>query len=469
MNTMVSIFRVFLISAFLLPGLSISAQVNITGNVTDAKSGLSIKDTHVFSADDLTGTHTDSTGFFSLRISGFPIIISLSHLSYHTKDILISYDPGGDYEIRLIPLIMQIDEVAITGADYRKYLTEDFFYVRDYSFTNRYIWVTGYPNKNISLPELRVMSYSGETLAKVKVGKQPELFPDAFDCVHLIESDSIFQLYYNDEIQKLYAHKKETAYKDLMSIQYIDTNKAILREAAGEENIVEYKSFNFSDSVTNVFHASFDQNLFKNAGEAKKYKHGPIPSTGGGSPMPLPIEIQLEMIKERSPIFVNKSIEELKEWIQSTTGKPPMADGSFLSTTTAFTNYALKRQIHKPIVSKLFPYDTSFVIFEDRDFLLWIYGEDLKEVACYEILLPENASDLNMIQDKTTQSLYITYGVNGLYEVAEVNPSSGEVLKIKSLKGFAFVENIQIYRGRVYFTHQSPLGRRTMNLYSTAF
>ena len=447
------------------------SQNMVTGIVRDAVTRDFLASIHVFDEENIeSGTLTNSKGKFSLEIAEFPVVLSLTAVGYHRKDLVITHYPDFALELELIPATIQIDEVAITGERYQRYLKEEAFYIKDYAFTEDFIWLTGYPQKNILRPELRVLSFSGRTLARESTGKRPELFPDALGNVHLIQDDSVFQLHYDGEIRKYYPQEKDESLENLLALQHIDSKGAVIKKTSGEANLIEYWKYVFIDSTEYLLHASYDRNLFDHSESAKSYKHGSIPSTEG-KPGPSHQFVQLQELRSSNPQLMLMSDTQIADWIQNKTGKPSTAGaGDWSSPTGKFTNYAMNRLlIYKPIISRYFILDTCNIIFEDRDYLLWVYFPNRELPEFYHLELPEEASELNMIQDKTTLNLYATYSINGLCYIAKIDPLYGEVKKTADLKGFAFVENIQVHGGRVYFTHQSPLGRRTMNLYSFIF
>ena len=451
------------------------AQNRVTGLARDAVSGVGIDNVHI-SIDSLKkGTITNVNGKFTLRIKQTPVLLTASHLGYYSQDVLIQSLRSSPITINLIPKSLPISEVHIIGGKYTQYLKNELFYVSDFEFDQDFIWLTGYPGKNILSPELRIVSIQGKTLNRSKIKSKPSLMKDAFKNVHLIHQDSTYQLFYTgDTIMKLYGNSRKgnNNYNDLLSIKLIKGDTAIAVRSNKSGTYCEFIGVVAKDSLKEIIHASYNRELFPTIEVAKEHSHGRIPDVSS-FPGPTGEWAKLMQLKDTKHEYSNLSIDEIRKE-EELNGRFHKSRGdkgrdlTFLSRLS-YTNYAQDRFFtYKPIMAQIFLLDDSFYIFEDAEQLLWEFDSEYDPTNAWKLLVPPNARNLQVTQDLTDQHIYLSYEIKGLFHVGRIDTNSGTVVGTISLKGFAFVENIQVYNQRVFFTHQSALGIRTMNLYSIA-
>jgi zona occludens toxin (predicted ATPase) len=127
----------FLVILFVLINASVlfSQQTTISGFILDERNDSCIANASVKIKDTKIAASTDSKGFFSVKVSGFPVILNISHVSYETREVTVSTVKEQYQTIRLRLKVHQIKEITITSKKAVNLLAKKFFDVSDYDFT----------------------------------------------------------------------------------------------------------------------------------------------------------------------------------------------------------------------------------------------------------------------------------------------------------------------------------------------
>ena len=466
-------YRLFMtFVAFIAISISTSkAQVSFKVKIIDAVSGEAISNAHISVNESAALAVTNKEGETSISFDNLPIVFTASHVSYHSKDILLQDIPDEELIIKLVPATRALKEVTVTGSRYQEYFKEEIFYVHDFEFDDELVWVTGYPGKNITNPQLRIVSIDGATIYSMKTSRKPSLKKDAFGNIHLITSDSLYQLFFTGEsILKLYGKKNTPEQHDLFDVKLMVGETAVQVISNSNGTFREFRGINVATKEYEVIHCSFNRELFPSIEEAQQYAPGSIPNVSA-TPGPSNEWVTLSNLQSSKPEYINLSINEIRQ-MESDKGRNHIRRSSGRVSTVqsrnSYTNYAMDRFLkYKPIVAQIFSSGKNFYIFEDAELLLWEFDNTYELTNAWRLEVSENSGDLYLTQDPVNEALYICYEVNGVYLVGLLDLDTGKIAKTITLDDFAFVSNIRVYDARIYFTHQSPLGHRTMNLYST--
>ncbi|HRR08823.1 MAG TPA: TonB-dependent receptor [Rhodothermales bacterium] len=107
--------RIGLILVCLFAGFATaSAQVNLSGQVTDADSGTPLPGVNILVLGTTGGTTTSTSGKFSLKVSKLPVTLQFRFVGYETKDVTVSDEQP--LNIRLSETVNQSDELIIVGS-----------------------------------------------------------------------------------------------------------------------------------------------------------------------------------------------------------------------------------------------------------------------------------------------------------------------------------------------------------------
>ncbi len=448
-------------------------QQRIQIKVIDAVSHETIANANIVSDFKGSGASSDQQGIAMVRVQQFPLLLTVSHISYHTKDVFLHQKPDDEVLVELIPATQQLEEVKITAEKYRQYTFELPFYVNSFTFAHSQIWVSGYPGKNILDPELRVLALSGERIAQIKTYQTPLIRKDAFGNIHVAYADSCFQLFLlGDTIVHLYGDETQNIERQVFSIRAIKGDTAILKQFNQDKTFCEFISIVKGDSLPEVIHASYNRELFPTSEAARRYRHERVMDVVA---FPGPPGEGAELIELKSkPEYRKMNLHQIRD-AEARQGRLYGAGpdrGRELTTLVRhfYTTSAVDRfLVFKPIGAQIMLLQNRFYVYEDAESLLWELDSDYELNNVWRIELVEGAGDLKLLQDEVQQTLYISYEVNGQYRVGRINTEPGKIDRTQILDGFTFINSIQVHDGKIYFIHQSAIGIRTMNLYSIDF
>lgn len=433
-NIMIRMRYSLFFGIFLLACQAILGQQVIKGLIIDEHSKEPISNAHIYEDSGRNAIISDSQGNFQIEVPDLPAFLSFSHLSYHPKAMMVQFISDKGLEVELTSKDFKINEVVVIADRVQRFLKKEEFYVREMEFGDGFLWVIGYPDKNILKPEIRVLSLGGTSLGKIKMDKSGKLFKDSFGEVHVIYNETVNQLFWNGHsIHQVNPFTKDGSEEYLFNLQASFDSLAIIKNKVGTGVYNEYIAFNFLDSSQQSFHYSFDHELFAASQMAKRHKYRSIPTI----------------------IF------------------PPFNPGpnaretlSF-DPTDGFTRHAQDRLLtYTPINSKLFKLDKELIIFEDKGPFLWKYGLDIQAREMLAIQVPDRSTKIDLLQDPVSTDLYLLFEIKGLEYISKVDTNSGALINTMQLDGFTFVDNIRVYGNRVYYLDQSKSGKQKMNLFS---
>ncbi len=93
------------------------AQKQISGKVTDGKTGEGLAAAHVIIKGTYTGTIANEDGEFSLIVKQFPTTIVARFIGFETQEITIDEQFSGSLDFVLKEAVVQMNELTVTGED----------------------------------------------------------------------------------------------------------------------------------------------------------------------------------------------------------------------------------------------------------------------------------------------------------------------------------------------------------------
>lgn len=91
----------------------------VSGYITDKESNTPIDAANIFINGSTTGTSSDKSGYYSLKINQFPAEIVVSHLGYSTISIMV-YAPTDSLNLTLHPQSVLMEEFSFSDKSHRK-------------------------------------------------------------------------------------------------------------------------------------------------------------------------------------------------------------------------------------------------------------------------------------------------------------------------------------------------------------
>ncbi|TSA33290.1 MAG: carboxypeptidase-like regulatory domain-containing protein [Porphyromonadaceae bacterium] len=407
-------------------------QRTITGTVSDAKTGQPISLVNLIADYGPVGTTTGQDGRFSLVVNRMPLTIRFSHIAYEAKTLTFNKYPEKSIQIRMEPRVESIGEVVVEGGKYIQVLKRENFYVSDYEFDQDKIWVVGYANKSILKPQLIVLDLDRRILQKQPIEGRTKLYKDAFGRVHLLDKESIVGIDYVQNQIRIGEPKMFTGWEqNLFDLQMVLGKSGIFKWVYNNGIYCEYVAIDFKDTIAEVIHKAYDRDLFPGEEPAKSFRHSSIPR-----------------------IMFPKLGADLR------------MEATF-DPSDAFTARAQEQVTYRPIITHIYRFRNSFLIFENRGCHLWKYDISFRDPADLKIVEPKNAENTDLLQDPVTGNLYLNYTINSIGYLAGVDPQTGAIQFTRKLENYIRGDNVKVYNNRAWFTHQNVNGSSLMNLYST--
>lgn len=403
-------------------------QRTINGMVTDAKTGQPVGLVNLTPDDGSLGTSTDQDGKFRIIVSHLPVSIRFSHIAYEAKILSINKYPGKPIQVQLEPRVESIREVVIEGGKYIQLLRRENFYVSDFEFDQDIIWVAGYANKSILKPKLIALDLSGSILGKQPLERMMKLYKDAFGRVYLHDKQSITELNFKDGQVSLGTPKTFTGWEqNLFDLQMVLGKSGIFKWVYNNGLFCEYARVDFRDTLVTIIHKAYDRARFAGEGPARTFRHSSIPDIPSA----------------------------------------PWGGGYDPNANVPFINRAFEQIDYRPVITHIYRFRNSFLIFEDRGCHLWKYDISFLDPADLRIAEPKNAMNTDLLQDPVTGNLFLIYMINSNGFIAGIDPVNGTIQYTMKLENFISGDLLKIYNNRAWFTHQNVSGPALMNLFST--
>jgi hypothetical protein len=173
------------------------------------------------------GSVTDQKGAFSFYIDTIPIIMIVSHLGFKTKRILLD-GTSNSMTIYMENDIKELKEVEIKANRIEPFFKSEHYTLRDYEIDSGFVYLLVYRNR-VSKEELICKNLEGDTVARS--GLLPftpiSLHKDCLGYLHVIGTDSIFQVYRMDRVLLMIHAVPEAKYNDILANCLASTNQVL--------------------------------------------------------------------------------------------------------------------------------------------------------------------------------------------------------------------------------------------------
>jgi len=110
---------VLLLSILLITGLTVHAQKNISGTISDAQTGEPLPSTNILIEDTYRGTISNANGTFSLSIpdSLLPATLLVRYIGYQSATRTITAESSSKQNFALEPSVSEMQEITVTDED----------------------------------------------------------------------------------------------------------------------------------------------------------------------------------------------------------------------------------------------------------------------------------------------------------------------------------------------------------------
>jgi hypothetical protein len=413
----------------LLIVLKTSTQAQFSGTINDALSEKPIANANLVSSTGINVTSW-ANGHFEFKTNSFPFTLSISHVGYHTREVIIYSITQTSINIFLEPKTTNINEVVVRGEKLKRYYERKNFYVVDFEFIEENICLIGFEDRQLKKGRLMLLSPSEDTLAYLHVKRPKRLYRDGYQNIQLITKDSIFQLFYKSpRFHQLFpTHVKEIPY-EFFQLKFIEEDKFIYKSISGRDQGHEYFV------IDTLKKERIPLKRIKN------YEMEGAHSLSAGS-------------ESRGMRFQGRADKQLTE-------------EQMERLRDMYEAYVYDRSIIRfPVHSQLFKVGEGFVLVDITNRQIDHYSPDFELIKTVKAKFPKHKlRQKEVIQDSETMKLYWVYYKGSKALLGEIEINSGKIVRTLETPSVPFIENIKIRNETIWFTYQPRLGETVRSVF----
>ncbi|MFC1733868.1 carboxypeptidase-like regulatory domain-containing protein [candidate division KSB1 bacterium] len=383
----------------------------ISGIIKDAETHKPIEQVHVIIEDAKTGTISNSSGYYRLKLNKIPVSIVFTCVGYMKDQITITDRKINLYNVILKSSVNELKPVSIYAEAIINIIKDKPLYVTDYEFCNNNILLLAYRNKKISSPELILINTDGDTLISKPIMKAEKFYRDCVGNLHLETRKNAFQLDVNtDHIDLLYAIPLIEFHKTMDPIIASLNEKFYIHQYYYRNQVLQYYYFQDIDSSFHDF----------------------------------------RVIEDRRGL---RMLYDTDRW------------GNFGYTNEFFERFE-DMCFADPIFAPLILMNDSLFIINFVDGQIESYsefGQLINEVPIN--FHTENHWKEKLYIDMITGNVYVLFRKNGISTLKKINLKTGMIVNSITIPDFIFIENIKIRNNKVYFLYKENVNQEYKQLY----
>lgn len=408
--------------------------------------GMAIKDVAVYDAKNNIRSVTDRDGIARIA-TRLGETLYFSHLSFNTKPVRIEKKSliEGDEGHYSMLVVMQhktntLKEVTVMeNAPHLAYANKT-VWVMDYKVQHDGIYMVAGNGKESVLLHL---GFEQDTISRKPIApKYQELYRDAFDNLHLMGSDSTYQIYCDGKQLHLLYGSKKGIFRQIMSPIVAATDSIIVLETRQ----------NYGHEV--IFFAV-------NRNNGQRFLLQDV----SGKTVEMAQNWALDSSREAMMnLFIHRTVHE-------------EANGEIIYTAEGTKTGLMLRSIYCP----LFGIDNKLYLFAFPEDALIVFDQNGQEERKMEMdfhkysvgglskhLISNNPWDKNLVFDPVRKMMYAQFKSDGIVTLKEIDLKDGKTKREILLRNHALPQNIQVYNGDVYYlilNNNHVAGRDRRSLY----
>lgn len=371
-----------------------------------------------------SGTVTDRRGEFSFFTDSLPVTLTVSHIGFETKTILLDAT-SFSLTLYLTRKATELQEVEIKARAHEVFFKNDQYSILDYEIDSNMIYLLVF-RQNLSKSEMICKNTDGDTVATSKpfYFRPEKLFRDCLGNLHLLGHDSGFQIYREDKRLLLIHPVNLKKFEDVLKNCVASTPEILFFQKTTDHGLgVEFFGIN-------------RKTLLKN----------PIARVAD--------EKQMKMLR-RNP----EDARMMQSMIQ-----PDSREGF---VTWNFVHKIL----YRPVKTTLYRIGGFTCIFNTPDRQIEFY--DIEGNFSYKLELKtdkirDGRWTNDIVIDERKQKAFTTFISNGQYTLYEIDMNSGFLKKRLTLYHY-YPEKIRVYDNCVYYLYDVPEDRDNKMLFRQKF
>ncbi|MEI6436306.1 MAG: carboxypeptidase-like regulatory domain-containing protein [Bacteroidota bacterium] len=378
------------------------------GTVTEEGTKRGLSGVNLFIEGTRIGTVSDKTGAFSFFTDTIPATLTVSFVGFESKSALLD-ETSFQLSLYLRRKAVELNEVEIKANLLEPFFKDDHYAVLDFDIDSNLVWTLVF-RQRISKAELICKNLTGDTVAVSEqfTFKPVSIFRDCIGNLHILSSDSGFQIFRSGNMIQLIHPVKLKKFEDVLKNCVASTNEVLFfRKVTNHGLSVEYFGVNRKTMMQQT----------------------------------------LAHVTDEEKLKMQRRNNDDAYLLMS--ARPPESRNDFVTW-----NYVHKI-LYRPVKAMLYQIRLYTCIFNNPEKQVEFY--DQSGNFSYKLSLQiEKVNDGRWSQDieidKTSDKVYTTFLRNGVCTVYEINLNNGVLIKQLSLQ-HAFPEKVRIYNGWVYYLY----------------
>jgi len=372
------------------------------------------------------GTISNEKGEFSFYLDTIPAILTVSHVGYATKKIILD---TATYKMTLylIPEVTLLKEVVISATPQEVIYKDKHFAVLDYEIDSGYVYLLIYRNR-FSKAELICLTPGGDTITRS--GLLPfspkRLVRDCLGYLHVFSSDSVHQVFRKGKAILLVHPVTVRKYNEVLSDCIASSTELLFFKRTTDLGLgTEFYTINRKNNsrqwISQVRDEKKAKMLRRNLEDAWMLMSPVQPDQSGGT---------MSESRDEMGMMRNATVE----W------------------------YWVRKIIYPPVKSFLYRIGEFICIFNTPNKQMEFY--DLEGNYSYKIELKlynagEGKWTNDILVDGVTLKVFTTYLKNGIISLYEIDLNTGELTKDLSVFHL-FPQKLRIYDNYLYYLYDDP-------------
>jgi len=426
--------RILYIVLLLIVSMVCRAQyITISGYVTDAETGLALKDINIKPDCISSGAVTNNLGFFSLKVEQRNCNITFSHIAYYNYVFEYKGSKNNkELNIKLKPKTHLLDKITISSDKIINITKELPVYVKDYVIINNKILLLTYYHKKSNDARLMLIDQSGNNLAEKPVYKPSKLFKDCFEEIYLITDNNA---------SKLEIKPREIQYKEDVPIKEFNQT---------------YGGFDFAIN-NKIYFSTYHYQYF-----VIKFHY-------------FDLDAESNKVNNFVTLRDEKKISEFeRDFNFFYYAKRASRYG--MSVTSVYNNLDMLRANQQldwedfkcrfsPMIAPFNNVNDTICIFNTAVDSLELYSESGKIIKKVAAPFLADKDYKSIIRDQEAKKLYVLYKCNNIYSLSLVNINTGTTKAKISIPNYPFIENIKVSKDEIFFLYKKNINEEYKQLY----
>jgi hypothetical protein len=372
------------------------------------------------------GTVSDKKGDFSFYIDTLPSILTVTHVGYQTKKIILD-TATFKMTLYLDPVIKQLQEVIISAKPQETVFRDEHYAVLDYEIDSGFVYLLVYRYR-FSKAELLCRTPGGDTVSRSGLLSfiPRRLLLDCIGYLHVLSGDTAYQVYRLGNVLKMIHPVTIIKYNEILDDCVASAGDLLYFKRATDYGLgTEFYTINRKDKT---------RKFISQVRDDKKVK------------------------------MLRKNPEDI--WMLTDPSQPDK-DGSSMSESISAVGAAndglrewtwVKKILYPPLKSFLYRIGEFICVFNLPNRQMEFY--DLDGNYSYKIELKTDVEDgkwtYDILSDVTTLKVYTTYLKNGMMNLYEIDLNTGILTKIITCF-HPYPQKPRIYENYLYYLYDDPI------------